>query len=547
MSDEGRHNWIFFAIIVSTAVHAGLMFFMRPQVMTHIAGSGARERSRAPMVARDHVQAPESVHFDVVKDVAPERESPAAVTEDIVPMISDSSGVIPEAPALTENIPDDIPGISVPLITADPAQMLSRPLSSEKLAPVSPLADEPAGEGRISSGIAKAAAASSSSPLVESSVPQVVPPPVVPPSTSTDEVVPDATSAVVKEEAPTKPQIDFVPAKEVRNSIDVSEVEAEKAAVRDLLDVRYAQELSRHVNTIATSAAHDNWLYFRVRVMPRMDLKVIPKDVVILIDASGSISNDRLRSCRKHAKEILRTCMNTGDRFNIVAFRDDFSYAFREWQEGNVASFERAESWIDNQAAYGRTDVFSTVASVLKLPRDPKRPLIALVVTDGIANMGVSETSQILSKFTKLNDGLVSMYMYGVKDNANRELIDILTRGNRGESFIYGGSRRSAGAELGRLSDRFRDPVLTDLRVLFSSSSKAEAYPVMLKNLYRSDMVEIVGRVPKGTKEVAFSLKGLNGETAYEGYFRYDLSKVPFDKDIPQMWAEERAIDAKLR
>ena len=59
--------------------------------------------------------------------------------------------------------------------------------------------------------------------------------------------------------------------------------------------------------------------------------------------------------------------------------------------------------------------MFSTISSVLTLPRDPGRPLIALVVTDGEANAGVSDTGAILSKFTALNDGLVSVYMYGVK------------------------------------------------------------------------------------------------------------------------------------
>jgi hypothetical protein len=281
-------------------------------------------------------------------------------------------------------------------------------------------------------------------------------------------------------------------------------------------------------------------------VSPRASLPVVPKDVVILLDASGSIGSDRLVSCRLAAKEILRSAFNTGDRFNIVAFRNSYSYAFRRWQECNRASFESADKWLANLVAHGRTDVFGTIRSVLTLPRDPKRPLIALVVTDGDANAGVSDTAQILSKFTDLNDGLVSVYMYGVKASANRELIDVLTHGNRGESFIYGGSRWTAGSEIESLSRRFRDPVLTDLRVMFTASSKAEALPARLKNLYRGDMVEIVGRAPKGTKEVSFSLKGLNGDRAYEGFFRVNLVESSFDEDLPRSWNVEKNIDRRL-
>ncbi|MBQ6915562.1 MAG: hypothetical protein IJQ65_07565, partial [Kiritimatiellae bacterium] len=180
-------------------------------------------------------------------------------------------------------------------------------------------------------------------------------------------------------------------------------------------------------------------------------------------------------------------------------------------------------------------------------PRDPARPLIALVVTDGDANAGVRDTSEILSKFTALNDGLVSVYMYGVKSSANRELIDVLTRGNRGESFIFDGWRWSAGSGIEGLSNRFRDPVLSDLRLVFSSSTRAEAYPRRLKNLYKGESLEVVGRVPAGIKEIAFSLKGLNGVKAYEGFFRVPLASASADAAAAGAWRGEKLIDSRLR
>ena len=143
------------------------------------------------------------------------------------------------------------------------------------------------------------------------------------------------------------------------------------------------------------------------------------------------------------------------------------------------------------------------------------------------------------------------MYMYGVKKSANRELIDVLTRGNRGESFIFQDegwfSRTRAGEGLEGLSNRFRDPVLSDLRVVFATDCPAVAYPRLLRNLYLGGSVEIVGQVPAGTKEIAFSLKGLNGKEAYEGFFRLPLDRAAFDPAITGALAAERAIDNKLR
>ena len=137
--------------------------------------------------------------------------------------------------------------------------------------------------------------------------------------------------------------------------------------------------------------------------------------------------------------------------------------------------------------------------------------------------------------------------MYGVKESANRELIDMLTRANRGESYIHTGLRWKAGTSIGSLTERFRDPVLSDLRVIFATGVDAVAYPRLLRNLYRGDSVTVYGRVPKGTKEVSFSLKGLNGRNTYEAFFKVALDAVANDPSIAASWVEESAIEAKLK
>ena len=82
---------------------------------------------------------------------------------------------------------------------------------------------------------------------------------------------------------------------------------------------------------------------------------------------------------------------------------------------------------------------------------------------------------------------------------------------------------------------------------MFSSGCPAEAYPRLLKNLYRGETVEISGRVPEGVREVSFSLKGLNGRKAYESFFRLPLDSAAEDVAAVDRWREERDIDRKLR
>ena len=548
MTRETSSEVIVTALVVSALVHVGVMLYARPKVMTHIAPGVSRPAATAPMRVTKAAEIPEPVKIDAVADVAPLREAPKAdEPETLVPPSSEEvPDVTPAAVAVARSAVEAVPLPEVesvkPVFDAQPVALPSDDVLQK--IPMAPIATPPATDVPSFAKI-DASAASEATPLPSNLA-------TMPPSPGTDPGSVFLPTTFGRDapggEGGDAPVAAFVPSAEIYDKVDEKVVEAEKAAVRELVEADDALDLPKFANVAMTRCdAADGWTYFKVMVVPRASLAVVPKDVVLLLDASGSIGYDRIVSVRKAAKRLLRSVTNSDDRFNLVAFRDRFSYAFRSWQSCDQAAFTKADKWLNNLAAHGRTDVFATIASVLTLPRDPARPLVALVVTDGVANEGVSENAEILSKFTALNDGLVSVYMYGVKSSANRELIDVLTRGNRGESFVFEGRRWNAGEGIDGLSERFRDPVLSDLRVIFSSDTRAEAYPRVLRNLYKGGEVEIVGRIPSGTPRVSFSLRGLNGAQAYEGFFTFDLATAATDVSLASAWQAERAIDAKLR
>ena len=540
-----RTDLVIVALIVSAVIHFGIMYYARSLVMTHVVQGVRPPVRKGPMRVVRAAERPDPVDIASVLDVKPTKAAPEAerevsavsVPETALPTGGEIPIAVPDV-KMPEQVEREVLADALPEVrTADPSplnvrepQMFAEPDAPK---PTDVLAKSPS---------------SGSDPLAVPLPSLAVPLPVSAPS-----VVAAAGFAAElpsKKDRASAPA--YVPPAEVMETVDEKVVRAEKEAVRELVDVPDAKDLSTVVNVGMTRFFGADGTHFRVTVSPKAGaLKPVPKDVVVLIDASGSIGKDRMGSIRGAAKRILRSAANTGDRFNLVAFRDRYSYAFRSWQECTESSFAAADRWLNDVAPFGRTDVFATIASVLTLPREPTRPLIALVVTDGEANSGVSDTAEILSKFTRLNDGLVSVYMYGVKASANRELIDVLTRGNRGESFIFEDSswfaRARAGEGLEGLSERFRDPVLSDLRVIFAADCMAETYPRILRNLYRGGSLELVGRVPAGTREIAFSLKGLNGADAYEAFFRLPLDPAASDPTLPKAWSAERAIDARLR
>jgi len=536
-----KGDLVLFALILSAVAHFAVMFYARPRVMVSVVRSDVLAHRKGPMRVSEAAPPPDILKMDVVQDVEAAKDAPeAAETVVSVPSV-DLSLPVPEATAA--NVP------------SAPAPEFEVPVAMESPPPVMVSEAAPATQRAMPRDTISAAtlppASSTHLAAPKSSDAQGLPLVPVFRAPSVAAMTPPAPESVVEEkigvDETESDTPEFKPVVEVMEKVSEEVVKQEKEAVRTLVDVPNAAELASHVNVSVSKTSSAQYTYFRVKISPNADLTTVPKDLVVLLDASGSIGKERMGSIRLAARKSLRSAANTGDRFNLVAFRDRFTYAFKTWQECTEASFDAADRWLGNVASYGRTDVFATIASVLTLPRDPTRPLIALVVTDGDANVGVRETAEIISKFSALNDGLVSVYMYGVKASANKELIDVLTRGNRGDSFIFDGWRWKAGSGIEGLAEKFRDPVLSDLRIVFASGCPAESYPRLLKNLYRGETLEIVGRVPAGIREVAFSLKGLNGRNAYESFFKLPLDPAAEDATVASAWGEERGIDKKLR
>lgn len=543
MTRERKQDVFLLALAASLLVHAALVLVMRPRVMTHVAPDELKTKPRRTMHVTEAPKRPETAAFADAGDLEAAKDAPDTPTaaEARLPPAAMEQEQDPEragapAPALPLPFPGDAEPkekaepMSAPKMTAeaDPADGRAVLPDVPMEAPPPPAAPE---EARAEASWTDVAAPMASEPSVASTMPEnALQMPV--------DALPAAEPAG---EAGRTVRSDVLP------RVDEAVVDEEKKAVRALLNVRRAKELNAAVKTTVSSAAAGEWVYFSVKMEPRGQLEVVPKDFVVLLDASGSIGGDRLGSCRKAARRILRSATNTGDRFNLVAFRDRYSYAFTSWQPCDAASFGKADRWLSNLAAHGRTDVFATITSVLTLPRDPARPLIALVVTDGDATAGVSETADILSRFTALNDGLVSVYMYGVKSGANRELIDVLTQGNRGESLVHEGFRWRAGEGIEALGARFRDPVLSDLRIVPAQGAAVEIYPRLLRNLYRGTSVTFVGRVRKGTPEVAFSVRALAGAQAYEGFYKVRPDEAAFDANVPREWERLLRIERHLR
>ena len=543
-----RRDILIAALILSVVIHIVLMIWAKPKVMTSVARGFAHITRHVNTATRDEVPQGDLTEMALVEDEEAKKDAPDIDEEEVlklsavsamnaIPLAEDAQIEIMPAEVSQEfenlkiyEAPAEIATAAVVYVPAENVEMKA----VIETAPIAPITQTEAPKMEMS---------------MEQAVAEVTPEPEAePPSLDTvDDQLAEGNPDKLEQES----KGEFEATGDVLPEVDDKFVEAEKAAVKDLIDSYSALEMTEAANIDLLKQEKDGWTYFDVKVSPKPYLPIVPKDIVVLIDTSPSVGRDRLLSVKDAVKRLLVNGTNTGDRFNIVAFSDKFQYAFPSWQECETASFEHAEKWIDSRVLHGWTDVFGVIRSVLTLPRDPKRPLIALVVTDGDANKGVSETAQILSQFSELNDGLISVYMYGVKGSANAELINVLTKANRGESMIYKEGlfkdRADAGKDIDVFARRFQMPVLSDLRIVFASGLEVEAYPTRMKNLYKGNTIEVIGRVKGSPKEIGFSLKGLAADRAYESFYKFELAKAVNGINIDRAFEQEVDVERKTK
>ncbi|MCL1921738.1 MAG: VWA domain-containing protein [Kiritimatiellaeota bacterium] len=283
-------------------------------------------------------------------------------------------------------------------------------------------------------------------------------------------------------------------------------------------------------------------VYFRIAVQPRPDaqMPVIPKDIVWVQDVSGSMTEERLLFCRRAMTAALET-MNPQDRFAVIAFRNTILTASQGWQPVTDESIKTASSFIGGMRSFGSTDIFGSLKTLMTLPRDPQRPMVVLIVTDGKPTAGMTESSEIIGAFSRLNNGMMSIYMYGTHKDANVYLIDMLTYSNRGTSEVVKGNRWDIPTTMAGLYLGFRNPIMSDVSLHFDSASQSETYPLRVMNLYQNTPMEIFGVCPATQGEILFQARGLAFDKGYDSVFRLPLSgAAPGKADIKNRWARQK-------
>lgn len=300
--------------------------------------------------------------------------------------------------------------------------------------------------------------------------------------------------------------------------------------------------------TIATRAfrAPDepDYLYLELNITRKSadTLPILPKDVLFVQDCSESMTPWKLAECKRGLARWLDQ-LNPGDRFDVLAFRDQTTRCFGEWQAYTPASKAAALAFIDGLRAQGNTDVFASLQAALAVTQERERPVLMALITDGRPTTGETEGSAIIEGFTLANQGRLSVFGLGGGQRVNRFLLDLLSYRNRGDVLVEEQTDRIPYA-MEQLGVETRRPVLSDLSYQFSGVDATAVYPVTLTHLYVDRPLTLYARVPSDQQPTAFQILGRSGANLRDMVFPLDIGQAQAGPDtIRARWVRHRLYE----
>jgi Ca-activated chloride channel family protein len=283
--------------------------------------------------------------------------------------------------------------------------------------------------------------------------------------------------------------------------------------------------------------------YFFINLSPGFgnEEDVVAKDIVFVMDKSGSMAGDKL----DQAKKALRFCvenLNKNDRFEIIPFSTEASSLFGKVEDFNPANKQKAIDFIEDINPIGGTNIEEALDLALSAQQtDRKRPFFVIFMTDGKPTIGETEEDPLLKKVAAINKENVRIFTFGIGTNLNTHLLDKITEStNAYRTYVL--PDEDIELKVSDFYSKASSPVLTDIKVEFDKNVRvSDVYDKKLPDLFKGGSISLMGRYKgsgKSTITVSGNINGVRKSFQYAVNLSNENTELDF---IPNLWAS-RAV-----
>ncbi len=287
--------------------------------------------------------------------------------------------------------------------------------------------------------------------------------------------------------------------------------------------------------------------YFLLLLAPSSQVpsaRVAAKDVVFVLDTSGSMAE---RGKIDQAKRALRFCLanlNPGDRFEVVRFSTEAEPVMDGLVEATAANRARAEQAVDGFKPIGGTaieDALRLALEAASATAGRERPFAVVFLTDGRPTVGSTDEETLLAGVRKaVGDRPIRVFCFGIGTDVNTRLLDRLAEDTRALSQ-YVLPEEDLELKVSSFFAKISHPVLANPRLRVAGAVRvSRMYPAELPDLYRGDQAVVLGRY-SGSGDVAVTLEGTVAGQPWRATFDARFpSRASEHAFVPRLWATRR-------
>uniref|UniRef100_A0A673FJF4 Inter-alpha-trypsin inhibitor heavy chain H3-like n=1 Tax=Sinocyclocheilus rhinocerous TaxID=307959 RepID=A0A673FJF4_9TELE len=277
--------------------------------------------------------------------------------------------------------------------------------------------------------------------------------------------------------------------------------------------------------------------YFAPSDVPR-----IPKNVVFIIDRSGSMHGRKIDQTRLALLRILSD-LDEDDHFGLITFDSEVSLWKRELLKATGTNLENAKSFVKEIRDRGATDINAAVlAGVDMISRHPREGTasILILLTDGDPTSGETNIEKIMANVKEAIGTKFPLYCLGFGYDVNFDFLTKMSLENGGVARrIYEDS--DADLQLQGFYDEVAVPLLTDIQLKYPGGTNLTKTSFSL--YFNGSEIVVSGQITDNsvesfTTEVIAVSKGSN-VTYQDTIMTKDPSDVPPENEdfMQRLWA----------
>ncbi|KXF82252.1 VIT and vWA domain-containing protein [Enterovibrio coralii] len=254
------------------------------------------------------------------------------------------------------------------------------------------------------------------------------------------------------------------------------------------------------------------------------------RDWVFILDKSGSMSgkySTLVDGVRQGLEKLPQQ-----DRFRVVMFDDSTYDLTNGFVAANKENVNRALSAVENTQPDNGTNLYEGMQAALR-KLDQDRPTGIVLVTDGVANVGVTEKRKFLAMMEKYD---VRLFTFIMGNSANTPLLVPMTKVSNGVATSVSNSDDIIGHLL-NISSKLTHQAYRDIALEIDGVKVKDLTPRDISSLYRGEQLVVFGHYFKPGKATLTLSMDVDGETR-----KYTTEVVLPDSatqnpELERMWA----------